>query len=634
MASFEFRARNWWLLQVARAAVLGLSACGGGDAPAPEPQLHVELVQSGTYIRCDNAPWPAVQLVRTVGTAQSSEPIACPSERVLAGDYTLSQWSLQRQRAKDPTPQTLATTSTLLPNPVVRALSERFLALPSAALASAGVASSLQLELLAADGKVLKSTEAALEIALGSLPASAASTETVWRWRATSGNAEFMSASAAAAGIDETDLEIWGALAVGDTNGDQVSEFLGMTSTPSGFVPVGYGALGLGALTQDRDFRDVRLVDLDNDGHDDVVANVYGSGCALIGLWRAPGVYDFSTPLRSDGSCIGGNGETLLVADFDRDGLPDIVLPSYQRFDYLKNLGDGRFEEIADSLGISFPNYLPHVEGAAAVDLDLDGDVDIVIANEVLLNDGTGGFTQMPSPFGPERVLDEGMSVADIDGDGIYDIAKNHPDLGPRVFWGAGDRVHFDDAGWLLGGAPVLGSSFGLAIGHWSGGDLPDLVFAGGLPAGQPPNVCIQPAARQFECFEDFVPVRPDAWQDLLLITDLDADGSVELVSRYGTVRRYAGAPPKAHVFRIDLRDAAGRRNQHGRSMRASCAVDGSSLGLRFVDGGNGYMAQGDYVVPFGSSWCSTIWVDVATNDGLRRFGPLSAGTHVLRVGA
>jgi hypothetical protein len=179
--------------------------------------------------------------------------------------------------------------------------------------------------------------------------------ERLWRWSVALDGTTYVSDATAERSFTMHDTGVWGAMALADLPDGR--RFLGAGD---------YVAMGAGSFTDDRTFRDIRYVDLNNDGRHDIVSNVYGSGCALIAIARAAGGYDVQTPLRNDASCIGGHGETLLVADFDGDGLVDIFLPSYERFDYLKNMGQGRFVEMADALGISFPEYRPNVEGAAA----------------------------------------------------------------------------------------------------------------------------------------------------------------------------------------------------------------------------------------------------------------------------
>lgn len=608
------------------AAMLGLalSACGGDSAPTPAAQLQARLVPSGTLLVCDANPGARYKLQRSVGSRVVDMALDCPGQLLLRDDWTLSRWTLQASTGGDA--PALASVDTQLPAPTVLTDGANRVVLRSLILDDARVPG-LQLEAVDASGVVQARTLAGA--GLSSAPAAGAET---WRWHVSSAGRDYFSVAARPLSPKATDIGLWGALTTGGDEG----QLFGATPSALGPQYLGYEGMGLGGLFVDRDFRDLRRADFNNDGLDDFVTNVYGSGCALIGLQRASGDYDLSTPRRADGSCIGGHGETILVADFDGDGWLDVLLPSYERLDFLHNLGDGRFVEEAEALGIAFPNYEPRVEGAAAVDLDLDGSIDIVIGNEVLLNDGRGRFRAMLRPFGAEPVPDEGLFVADVDGDGRYDIVKNDPSLGPRIFWGRKDGPQFDDSGWLFGGAALLQRSFGLTVGRFSGHDLPELVIAGGDPAGLPPKVCVQPRQRELHCLDQvFAPSDGPSFQDLLLLTDDDGDGVPELYMRFGTVQRVVtGVPAPLAVFRIDLRDAAGHRNQHGRSMRARCSADDRLFGLRFVDGGNGYMAQSAYIVPFVDDACPSIWLEVPTKTRLLRFGPLPPGTHILRLPA
>lgn len=623
MQRYQFPRAGWL------ASVIVLTACGGGGSTSsPSVSLLAVLTSEGSYLKCDASTPDSFTLERQRGPQVSSETISCPSTRVLAGDFELSTWNVVRVDAATGSRTVVATAPTQLPKPAILQDGARLLVVPTVPVA---VSATLPLKLtaLSATGSVLASYADPSALTVAQLPPSAVAQ---WAWSVSTTTGAYTSAPAPAVSFAETDLGLWGALSYGDMNGDGRTELLGTLATDAGVQVQGLGAQGLGALSSGRDFRDVRLADLNNDGRLDVVSNVYGTGCALMGLQQADGSYALSTPLRRDGSCIGGYGETAVVADFDGDGLVDVLLPSYERFDFLHNLGDGRFEEIAEDLGISFPNYTPHVEGATAVDINLDGAVDVVIASEVLLNDGHGHFTPLSNPFGPSRVHDEGMSVADIDGDGVFDIVKNDPSLGPRIFWGAPDQASYADSGWMLGGAPILSGSYGIAVGDLTGNGLADIMMAGGEPAGRPPALCAQLRARQFDCLFQAFPAHDGAWQDLLLATDLNGDGAIDLASRFGTIRTFMNSSPRRYVFRIDVRDAQGHANQFGRALRATCAVDGSLLGLGFVDGGNGYMAQGPYAVTFSSDWCPAIRLEVPTRGGSASFGPLDPGTEEIRL--
>jgi hypothetical protein len=428
-----------------------------------------------------------------------------------------------------------------------------------------------------------------------------------------------------------TDLDFWGGLAVGDVFANKTSVLAGTQVTDKTLTKVDYASIGLQSLFINRKFRDLRFADLNNDGMDDVVSNVYGEGCTVIGLQVSAGKYNFFEPKRADGTCIGGFGETILVADFNSDGLVDIFLPSYERFDFLQNQGGGKFVERAAALGISFPNYLPHVEGAAAVDINLDGHIDIVAANEVLINDGAGGFKPRFLPFGLVPVFDEGMSVADLDGDGLFDIVKHDPSFGPRVFWGLANRVTFKDSGYFYKGSVTLSNSFGFASGYYTGRALPDLFLASGDPVGQPPWMCTQLVPRRFECMTQAVTNGASRGADILMVTDVNNDGINELVSRETGMRVYSSGIAPTHVYRFDVLDTKGQRNRFGTTARAHCVSDDSLIGMGFVDGGNGFLAQGNYTMSFQSSWCSSVFLDVARPGGMVRLGPFAPGTHSVK---
>jgi hypothetical protein len=636
-----------WRQLTAQAAVAGslalLAGCGGGGSSPPAPpdqatlaalsgqlQLQALLTASGTQISCKgDSSTSTYRLMRETAAGTHTDTVHCPGVFVRTGDRTPARWTLEASVPGLDQPYATITTSTQLPNPTVVADGDNWVVLP-ASVEQVSAFPNLKLVLSAADGTRLATFNApTAPIPMSTVTAS--TDDTSWSWHLDD-TFDTRSAEAAALSLSRFDLGYWGALALGDTNNDGAPEILGSLSVNGQLQPMGYEALGLATLFDQRVFRDVRIVDLNNDGITDMVANVYGGGCTLIGIGQADGSYAFQTPTRADGSCIDGHGETVLVADFDGDGLIDIVLPSYERLDFLKNLGDGLFVEEADQIGLSLPVYRPTFEGAAAVDIDLNGTVDIVLGGEVMLNDSTGHFTRVSQPFQSAVMQDEGLSVVDLDGDGIYDVVKLHPVYGLRMFWGRSDRVHFTDTGYLNGGAASTSFADGLATGFFTGNVLPDIFISGGDTAGTPPQLCTATKARAVSCLKSVVPAVEGQPQDLLMVTDVDGDGQAELVSRSGSIKVDRAAPRSTNVFQIDLRDAQGRATLQGHSLRAICTDDSRLLELTFVDGGNGYMAQRNYVVSVASADCPSIWVDVATRQGFKRFGPYEPGLHGIKL--
>ena len=114
------------------------------------------------------------------------------------------------------------------------------------------------------------------------------------------------------------------------------------------------------------------------------------------------------------------------IGDVDGDGRLDIVLVKGRHWPLVDRvlLGDGagHFKPGYDLGTASDRSY-----SGRLVDLDRDGDLDVVISNDepdpklVYLNDGKGHF-HVGSTFGKPEWPTRNATVADIDGDGLPDI--------------------------------------------------------------------------------------------------------------------------------------------------------------------------------------------------------------------
>ncbi|HKE02405.1 MAG TPA: CRTAC1 family protein [Planctomycetota bacterium] len=191
----------------------------------------------------------------------------------------------------------------------------------------------------------------------------------------------------------------------------------------------------------------VVMSDLDLDGDLDVA--VANDSCANF-LYRNDGGARFSEEAMLAGFAFGEDGREragmgIDAADVDGDGRPDLFVTNLndESYSLYRNRGGLSFEDRTMSSGLGGPSR-PFVGfGCGLVDLDGDGDLDVLAANGHILdnaelfgdvspyrerplafeNDGTGSFRVLPATPGflsTPRVL-RGLAFGDLDGDGDLD---------------------------------------------------------------------------------------------------------------------------------------------------------------------------------------------------------------------
>ena len=120
-------------------------------------------------------------------------------------------------------------------------------------------------------------------------------------------------------------------------------------------------------------------------------------------------------------------GAGVALGDIDGDGLVDVFLAKTQGCSALyRNRGGWKFEDVTESAGVGVCNQ--HSSGTAFVDVDGDGDLDLIVLsttgpNAIFVNDGKGHFAEHRD-LGLDTTGRGGttLTMADVNGDGTLDL--------------------------------------------------------------------------------------------------------------------------------------------------------------------------------------------------------------------
>lgn len=173
---------------------------------------------------------------------------------------------------------------------------------------------------------------------------------------------------------------------------------------------------------------------------------------------------------------------------------------------------------------------------AKSADLDGDGDLDIVVANEhafniILINDGSGKFTDESQKRLPLRRGDsEDIAIADFDGDGDLDIIFVAEDDQLNEYLENDGKGYFRDISYRL---PVKGTSNAVITADINNDGYPDLLI-GNAPSRQGQggqNFCLinDSKGNWLDESSQRLPTDTKATQDLEL-GDIDGDGDLDLI--------------------------------------------------------------------------------------------------------
>jgi len=284
--------------------------------------------------------------------------------------------------------------------------------------------------------------------------------------------------------------------AVGDMTGDGKPEIVSVncsadtitvyTNDGTGIFSTGvYYASAMASPTATTGFLQpnaATIADVNGDGFGDVILTNALSGD--IGILLGNG--DGSVQVPSFGYTTGGFPFTsAVVADFNGDGLADIVLPDYlYSFAYLKGYGDGTFRASVDYYSPTADSGTPYGWDIATGDFNGDGIPDVVMGNwccdtavgiSVFLGRGDG--TLLPGVnYGSGGNLAY-VAVADFNKDGKLDIAAVDNSLGQvDIFLGNGDGTFPATPSATI--ATNDSDSRKIVVADLNGDGYPDLVVA------------------------------------------------------------------------------------------------------------------------------------------------------------
>jgi len=207
------------------------------------------------------------------------------------------------------------------------------------------------------------------------------------------------------------------------------------------------------------------------------------NGNAVLGtaaLTNEPGVGYAGSSLLPVASSNSSN--TVLTADFNGDGIPDLVILGNDTISLLLGNGDGTFT--------AAPYPSSELPGAIAVgDFNGDGIPDLAVApvldegnSEVLLGNGDGTFTIGKGSFGIANGTSTSNSIAvgDFNGDGNLDVVETCASFDDQpcnlllIQFGNGDGTFMQSSG--IPGIPSdFSGSQSVAVGDFNGDGQPDL---------------------------------------------------------------------------------------------------------------------------------------------------------------
>ncbi len=290
----------------------------------------------------------------------------------------------------------------------------------------------------------------------------------------------------------------------------------------------------------------VTIADVNGDGKPDLIVTNNDQNGATVGVLLGNGDGTFQTQQIFE---VAGNVNSVVVADLNGDGKPDVVVTHYQSVGVLLGNGNGTFQsEQTFATGVSSVSV-------AVGDLNGDGRPDLVVASDsaslpfnqpatvsVLLGNGDGTFqSQQTYAVGNSFDLPTSVAIGDVNKDGKPDLVVANISNTVSVLLGNGDGTFQPQQMFSTG----QNRPSSVAVKDVNGDGFPDLVVTNefGTSVDDPHvgsvSVLLGKGNDTFQSPQSFS-VGPDPTSTKLV--DLNGDGSLDAVVANGGSYNYGGS--------------------------------------------------------------------------------------------